>query len=284
MVTARASQLSLLRGLDGVLGGSCAPEALEEALAAEGIAPVVALDEAGRGPLAGPVVAGATLFAGACRVAGVGDSKRLSREARRALVPRIRDAAQATAIGLATAEEIDALNILEATRLAAERAIAALGVEPAVVLTDALTLPRLACPVVPIVRGDARVRAIGAASILAKEHRDALMRRLGRQWPQFGFAVHFGYPTPRHRAHLAEHGPTTVHRLTFHGAERRPGQPLIPSLFFQRTQARLDRQSEAGPAAASSGERNRLHAQITRRRGLLPEREVQELLLRCGCA
>lgn len=276
MSLARESQLALLGGLHGLLDRRCPPEALEVALAEERIGPVVAVDEAGRGPLAGPVVAAAVVFAGPCTLEGVRDSKQLSPERRRALVPQIRNTAQAWAVGVASAEEIDSLNILQATRVAAERALAALGVEPAIVLTDALSLPSLICPVVPIVRGDARVRAIGAASILAKQHRDGLMCRLARQWPRWGFAHHFGYPTPSHRAHLAEHGPTTLHRLTFKGAEPRRGQPLTPSLFFEQTKARLDQ--------AACVERRRLRAQIARRRGTLPEREVQELLRLCDGA
>lgn len=267
------AQLPLLGGLDGILSGCVRPAQLEHALAAEGIGPVVAIDEAGRGPLAGPVVAAAVAFPGPCGVRGVNDSKQLSPQRRRALVPQIRRAALAWGIGLATAEEIDAINILEATRLASERAIAALGLAPAVVLTDALTLPRLACPVVPIVRGDARVRAIGAASILAKEWRDALMRRLARLWPQYGFDQHFGYSTDLHQERLAAHGPSTIHRLTFHGAGPQPGRPLVPSRLYVALREAL---------ANGRGKREALQRRIARLRRLCPARECEELTRLCS--
>jgi ribonuclease HII len=266
-------QLSFFRGLDGVLSAGLEPEALERALADAGTHPVVCIDEAGRGPLAGPVVAGAVVFDGPCGVEGVGDSKRLSRDRRAALVPAIQEGAVAWAVAEASAEEIDEINILKATRLAACRAIEALGVVPAVVLTDALTLPGLTCPVVPIIKGDARVRGIGAASILAKEHRDALMRRLAEQWPQYGLGEHFGYPTPLHRERISEHGPSTIHRLTFRGAVPTDGQTLVHSQLFQETSEALE--------SASPEEMRRLRRGIQRQRGL-PRRECEELLRRCG--
>ncbi|MBN1475859.1 ribonuclease HII [Candidatus Sumerlaeota bacterium] len=265
--------MSFFAGLDGVLSAGLEPESLECALADVGAHPVVCLDEAGRGPLAGPVVAGAVVFMGPCDIEGVGDSKRLSRDRRAALVPVIQGRAAAWAVAEASAEEIDEINILEATRLAARRAIEALGVEPAVVLTDALTLSWLTCPVVPIVKGDARVRGIGAASILAKEHRDALMRRLAEQWPQYGLDEHFGYPTPLHRERIVEHGPSTIHRLTFRGAVPGDGQALIHSRLFQEMSEAL--------ATASPEERRRLRRRV-QRQGDLPRREREELLRRCA--
>jgi len=269
-------QLPLLGGLDAVLSGPLAPEELEERLAKEQIGPVIAVDEAGRGPLAGPVVAGAVAFEGPCRVKGVNDSKCLKPAHRAALVPKIQAAVRACAVGIATAEEIDTLNILEATRLATQRAIesviAALGEPPAILLTDALTLPAFTCPVVPIIRGDARVRAIGAASILAKEHRDALMRRLHRQWPMYGFDQHFGYPTPLHRDRIGSHGPSTIHRLTFRGAQRVKGKPLRLS----RLQQHLLRLRERAGAPAHWRER------LERLRAVLPEREIQAMLELCA--
>ncbi len=269
-----SDQLSLLGGLDGILSGPGEPETLEQTLADANAGPVVAIDEAGRGPLAGPVVAGAVIFKGPCRIAGVDDSKRLTPKTRAALVPEIQRAVLAWAVGEASAEEIDEINILEATRLAAMRAIEALRITPAVALTDALTLPRLSCPVVPIVRGDARVRAIGAASILAKEHRDQIMRRLDREWPLYGLAEHFGYPTPLHRARLREHGPSTGHRLSFRGAEPHGEKPLVPSAFFEAMTTEI--------SAAPAEDGPRLRRRITRRRALLPRREIDALLEQCS--
>lgn len=267
-------ELSLLPGLDGLLGLDVPPEHWEGRLAAEGVGPVAAIDEAGRGPLAGPVVAAAVIFRGPCAVEGVNDSKQLTPEQRERLAPVIRREAAAWAVGSATAEEIDAVNILEATRLAARRALEALGMAPAVILTDALSLPGTAAPVVPIVKGDARVRAIGAASILAKVHRDRLMRRAAREWPQYGFERHFGYPTPAHRRCIEEAGPSTFHRLTFNCARPAPGQGLVSS----RSAAALG----ALIAAAPPGDRAGLRGRILRRAGLLPRREIDALLARCA--
>jgi ribonuclease HII len=273
--SAASCQLPLLSGLDGLLNGHISPGRLERALAAEWVGPVVGVDEAGRGPLAGPVVAAAVVFRGPCAVRGVDDSKRLTPEARGRLAPRIRRAALAWAVGTASAEEIDQVNILEATRLAAVRAIAALGLTPAVILSDALSLPRLSCPVVPIVRGDARVKVIGAASILAKVHRDRLMRRLSREWPQYGFNLHFGYPTGFHRLQLERHGPSTIHRLSFEGVTDGPGQPLVRSRFFHAMEGALSNGTEAGAIAA-------WRWRLLRRRPIFPARECQELLRRCA--
>lgn len=174
------------------------------------------VDEAGRGPLAGPVVAAAVILDPARRIHGIRDSKRLTPERRDALAVRIRAHALYWAVGRAEPAEIDQLNILEATLLAMERAVAALGCIPERVLVDGNRLPRrLPCAAECIVRGDATVRAIGAASILAKTVRDAEMCALDAQYPQWGFSVHKGYPTAAHLTALAEHGPSPVHRRSF---------------------------------------------------------------------
>lgn len=259
-------QLPFSAGIESILVDGFPPEEMEATLAHHAVGPIVAVDEAGRGPLAGPVVAGAVVFDGPCNVAGVNDSKKLNREKRASLVEPIKVHARAWAIGIATAREIDEINILQATRLAAMRAIRALGVAPAIALTDALTLPDLACPVVPIIKGDARVRAIGAASILAKEHRDDLMRRLDEEYPLFGFAEHFGYPTPLHRARVIDHGPSTMHRLTFRGAQPTQGADLVRSKSFQRIVAE---------GSLPSGEEWQCLC------ALLPECEIEELTKRC---
>ena len=179
---------------------------------------VAGVDEAGRGPLAGPVIAAAVILDPARPIEGLGDSKALSEAARERLAPLIRAHALAWALGSADRAEIDALNILQATLLAMRRALLALPVRPAHVQIDgnrAPSLEDLQCTVETVVRGDATVAAIGAASILAKTHRDALMRALDRVHPGYGFARHKGYGTAAHLAALERLGPSSEHRLSF---------------------------------------------------------------------
>ena len=179
---------------------------------------VAGVDEAGRGPLAGPVIAAAVILDPARPIAGLADSKTLSEAARERLAQLIRVRASAWALGSAGRAEIDALNILQATLLAMRRALLALPVRPAHVQIDgnrAPSLEDLGCSVETVVRGDATVAAIGAASILAKTHRDALMRALERVHPGYGFARHKGYGTAAHLAALARLGPSSEHRLSF---------------------------------------------------------------------
>lgn len=176
---------------------------------------VCGADEAGRGPLAGPVVAAAVILDANATIDGLRDSKKLSVAQREALAPRIRARAIACAIGLANVEEIDALNILQASLLAMRRAIEALDPPASYALVDGNQMPRLAIPARAIVGGDSTEPAISAASILAKVHRDALMRSLDALHPGYGFAEHFGYPTPEHLRRLRELGPSSVHRRSF---------------------------------------------------------------------
>ncbi len=179
---------------------------------------VAGVDEAGRGPLAGPVIAAAVILDPARPIEGLADSKALSEAARERLAPLIRARALAWAIGGAERAEIDALNILQATLLAMRRALLALPVRPTHVQIDGNRAPALAdlsCSVETVVRGDATVAAIGAASILAKTHRDARMRELERTYPGYGFARHKGYGTAAHLAALARLGPSPEHRLSF---------------------------------------------------------------------
>jgi ribonuclease HII len=177
--------------------------------------PVAGVDEAGRGPLAGPVVAAAVILDAACPIIGLADSKTLSEPRRIELAAQIRERAQAWALGMASVEEIDQLNILQATLLAMRRAIEGLAVTPVLALVDGNQPPRLACAVRTVVRGDARVPAISAASILAKVTRDAFMVELDGRHPEYGFAGHKGYPTAAHLAALERHGVTEVHRRSF---------------------------------------------------------------------
>jgi ribonuclease HII len=176
------------------------------------------VDEAGRGPLAGPVIAAAVILDPAQPIDGLADSKALSEAARERLAPLIRARAIAWAIGSAERAEIDAINILEATLLAMRRALLGLAVRPAHVQIDGNRAPPvsdLGCSLETVVRGDATVAAIGAASILAKTHRDALMRQLDRTCPGYGFARHKGYGTAAHLAALSRLGPSSEHRLSF---------------------------------------------------------------------
>jgi ribonuclease HII len=173
------------------------------------------VDEAGRGPLAGPVYAAAVILDPARRIRGLDDSKQLAADVRLELAERIRSRALAWAVASASVEEIDALNILQASLLAMRRAVAALAMAPDLALIDGVHCPRLPMPARGIVDGDARVKAISAASILAKTDRDAEMVRLAARYPQYGFERHKGYPTPEHLALLRRFGPCEVYRRSF---------------------------------------------------------------------
>ena len=173
------------------------------------------VDEAGRGPLAGPVVAAAVILDPARPIDGLADSKRLSAARREQLAARIRAEALCWAVAEASVAEIDRLNILHATMLAMQRAVAGLDRAPGRVLVDGNRCPALDCDCRAIVRGDASEPAISAASILAKVARDAAMAALHAAHPEFGFDRHKGYPTAAHRAALARLGPTPHHRRSF---------------------------------------------------------------------
>lgn len=177
---------------------------------------VAGADEAGRGPLCGPVVAAAVILDPLRPIAGLADSKKLSEAARDRLAPLIQRDALAWAIAEASVEEIDRLNILHASMLAMRRAIEALGVIPDEALIDGNRVPvGLSMPARAIVKGDATEACISAASILAKTHRDWLLVSLDAQYPEYGFAQHKGYPTAMHMEVLARLGPTPLHRLSF---------------------------------------------------------------------
>ncbi|RVU45505.1 ribonuclease HII [Rubrivivax rivuli] len=176
---------------------------------------VAGVDEAGRGPLAGPVVAAAVILDDLKPIAGLGDSKALSERKREALFDEIRAKALCCAIAEASAEEIDRLNILQATLLAMRRAVDALRLPPHRVVVDGNRVPVLRVPVAAVVKGDALVPAISAASILAKVHRDRLCQALHARHPAYGFDGHKGYPTPEHLAALQQHGACPEHRRSF---------------------------------------------------------------------
>jgi ribonuclease HII len=172
------------------------------------------VDEAGRGPWAGPVVAAAVILPPAGAPAGAGDSKTLTAQKRARLETLIQQSC-VWAIGEASVEEIDRLNIRQATHLAMRRAVEGLATSPALALVDGNDAPRLPCPVRTIIGGDATEPAIACASILAKEHRDRLMVAACALYPGYGFARHKGYGSPEHQRALAEIGPCPLHRLTF---------------------------------------------------------------------
>lgn len=229
-VFAEAYRLKLLRGLESDLAGC-------------GWVRIAGVDEAGRGALAGPVVAAAVVVDPRCLIPGVDDSKALTAPERERLDRAIRACSPAYAVARVEADVIDRINILEATRRAMLAALAALDPVPDGALVDALPLRGLAFPCLPVVRGDAVSYAVACASILAKVERDRLMVDLDRHYPYYGFASHKGYGAPEHLRALETYGPSPVHRLTFRtvlprleaprGAPRRPKgarseEPLLP--------------------------------------------------------
>jgi ribonuclease HII len=200
----------------------------ETALWETGIVRVGGLDEAGMSPLAGPVSAACVVFAPGSRIPGVDDSKKLDAAARHRLARTIKETAVAWAVGLAEVEEIDALNIYWASRLAMRRAVAGLSVTPQEVLVDGRRVKDLGIPQQPIIRGDAKSLTIAAASILAKTARDAMMQKLDAQHPGYGFAKHKGYPVPEHLAALRWLGACPVHRRSFGPVRAALGLPPLP--------------------------------------------------------
>jgi len=190
----RAEQQSLLFDVSGLMAG---------------------VDEAGRGPLAGPVVAAAVILDDQNPIRGLNDSKKLTARRREALFDEIRARSLCCAIAEASVQEIDALNILQATLLAMKRAVEALRLPPKLVMVDGNRLPALSVRAEAVVKGDALIPAISAASILAKVHRDRLCAEMHQRHPAYGFDRHKGYGTAQHLAALHAHGPTDCHRMSF---------------------------------------------------------------------
>lgn len=180
-----------------------------------GLWPLAGIDEVGRGPLAGPVVAAAVILDPKKVPKGLADSKAIEAQARDDLYELICAQAVAVSVASATADEIDRINIRQATLLAMRRAVAGLSLQPVMVLVDGNDPPALPCETESIIKGDASVASIAAASIVAKVVRDRMMTRLGVRFPQYGFASHVGYGTPQHRAALLAHGPCPEHRYSF---------------------------------------------------------------------
>ncbi|HEY6555139.1 MAG TPA: ribonuclease HII [Vicinamibacteria bacterium] len=192
----------------------------ENEVRAQGFLLPAGIDEVGRGALCGPVVAGAVILGPAFDADGLDDSKRLTRRQRESLDQRIRKDAKAWALGIASAAEIDRVNILRATHLAMRRAVEALEVAPDCLLVDALTIPGLSLPQRPIVKGDALSVSIAAASVVAKVARDGMMRECDARHPGYGLARNMGYGSASHRAALRRLGPSAIHRRSFQGTER----------------------------------------------------------------
>lgn len=187
----------------------------ERKLNVQGIQMVAGIDEAGRGPLAGPVVAAAVILPPECLILGLNDSKKISETKRYLLEQEIKSRALAWAIGTVGVHDIDKYNILQATYIAMKRAIKKLIIEPQHILVDAVTIPDLSQPQTPIIAGDAKSASIAAASILAKCHRDNLMKKYHEKFPGYGFEKNKGYPTMEHVSYIREYGYTSIHRKTF---------------------------------------------------------------------
>jgi ribonuclease HII len=201
---------------------------LEDAARSEGYRSIAGVDEVGRGCLAGPVVAAACILDPSCPVPDrLNDSKKLSPQQRERIADELRECAVAFAIGTVEADEIDRINILEATKQAMSLAIAALPAAADFVLIDALVLRNVALPQKAIIKGDAISYSIAAASILAKTHRDELMTRYHNDYPHYGFASHKGYAASVHLDALRKHGPCPLHRRSFRGVLPEPEQLLL---------------------------------------------------------
>lgn len=198
----------------------------ERAIWGEGIKWIAGVDEVGVGPLAGPVIAAAIVLPDSVRERGVDDSKRLTAAQREDLAGRLRTVAIAIGVGRADVEEIDRINIYQASLLAMRRAVEALSIVPERILVDARTIPGVTPPQTSMVKGDARSYSIAAASIIAKVTRDALMAELDAAHPQYGFARHMGYATAEHLSAIERFGPCPIHRRSF-SPVRQPGLPGI---------------------------------------------------------
>lgn len=176
---------------------------------------ICGIDEAGRGPLAGPVVAGAVILPKNSRILYINDSKKLSEKKREELFEVIKKEAVSYSTGIVSPERIDEINILQATYEAMRMAIAGLNVKPDILLNDAVTIPDIDIEQIPIIKGDAKSISIGAASIIAKVTRDHIMYEYDKQYPEYGFAKHKGYGTAQHTKAISEYGACPIHRKTF---------------------------------------------------------------------
>ncbi len=193
----------------------CDPLFFERMSLESGYTRIAGLDEAGRGPLAGPVVAAAVVLPKGLLIPGLTDSKQVPEQQRERLFEVIRAQAVCYGVGIADEQTIDEVNILQATIIAMERALQAINPQPDYLLLDAISLPRVPLPQRPLIKGDCRSHSIAAASILAKVTRDRMMLELHKKYPQYNFQKHKGYGTKEHLSLLREHGPCDAHRKTF---------------------------------------------------------------------
>jgi ribonuclease HII len=203
---------------------ACDPWYFERSARKAGYTCIAGLDEAGRGPLAGPVVAAAVVLPDGLLIPGLTDSKQVTAPERDRLFDVIRERARCYGIGIADERTIDDVNILQATIIAMERALEILSARPDYLLLDAITLPRVPLPQKPLVKGDFRSHSIAAASILAKVTRDRIMLDVHDRFPQYNFRKHKGYGTQEHLEALRKHGPCDVHRRTFHPVSQMLGR------------------------------------------------------------
>lgn len=241
----------------------------EQPLWSSGLTDVAGVDEVGMGPLAGPVVAAAVVFAPGTAIAGVDDSKRLDPARREALAGDIRAQAVAIGIGVSGIDEIDRLNVYHAGLQAMRRAVEALPRRPQHLLVDARTIPGVDVPQDAFPRGDARCFSIAAASILAKTYRDRMMLDLDAAHPGYGFAAHKGYDTPEHRAALERLGPCAAHRMSYAAIDEICG---ACSPLFYALRGKLESARDA-PALATLGQ------EVRARRAELPATEARKLAL-----
>jgi ribonuclease HII len=200
---------------------------VESELARRGFRRIAGVDEAGRGSLAGPVVAAAVVLPPGCLLPGIDDSKKLDAEARERLAPEIRRRALAVGVGVVSARDIDCGDILRASLQAMRLAVLALAAAPEILLVDAVSVPGIRIPQIPIIHGDALSASIAAASIVAKVHRDGLLDALALRHPAYGFEQHKGYGTPEHWEALRRCGPCVEHRLTYRGVVPEPPEAAI---------------------------------------------------------
>ncbi len=214
-LSALFAELGRLRELDRI----------ENELQRRGYGLVAGVDEAGRGALAGPVVAAAVILPARCVLVGLDDSKRVDPACRGRLAVAIRRHAVAVGVGVVSASEIDLRDILRASLTAMRAAILALEPQPQAVLVDAVAIPGVRLPQLPIVHGDALCSSVAAASVIAKVERDRLLEELGRRYPAYGFEHHKGYGTPEHWQALSAFGPCAEHRLSYHGVVAGSGEP-----------------------------------------------------------
>lgn len=202
--------------------------ALEENLIKRGFRKIAGVDEAGRGPLAGPVVAAAVILPVKCKIKGICDSKKLNLRRREELFEEIVDSEAITAVGIMSHEEIDRFNILRASLMAMRKALLNLQQKPSFILVDGnQMIPKIEIPQMPVIGGDAVCQSVSAASIIAKVTRDRIMDKYQEMYPQYTFHEHRGYSTPRHLEELKKFGPTEIHRKTF-----RPVEELLNKTLF----------------------------------------------------